>query len=444
MTRTLSLRTWLAFGLVLAIVAPVTAGAGAWLAVGGWQAERERARLTAAVDTLTGAPMTSAAERAALSDQLTRLGVEAELMPDLKSSDAGLPLDKLKQLKLERSAPQVVTPGLAAIAEGPDGKRRISEDYTATNVGLPGLAGTLFVRHDSRAARFAVAAGAALLALAAVLVLAVGLLQRWVLRPLARLATDAERIAGGELTVDPVATRAREVAQVSDALGGMAGALGEALGASAAAERERRFLVTAIAHDLRTPLFTLRGSLEAIERGIGNGDSLARAQDKAAHLDRLVGDLFAYSRAEYAREGQPAEAADLSEIARRAAGNVTPGDVRLDVVTNGPVPVTGDPVALERVLTNLLDNALRHARSHVELQVSGRRADVIDDGPGFTPADLPHVFEPLFRGDRARGSATGGAGLGLAIARRLARANDGEVEAANQLDGGARVTLTLP
>ncbi len=151
-----------------------------------------------------------------------------------------------------------------------------------------------------------------------------------------------------------------------------------------------------------------------------------------------------YSRAEYAREGQPAEAADLSEIARRAAGNVTPGDVRLDVVTNGPVPVTGDPVALERVLTNLLDNALRHARSHVELQVSGRRADVIDDGPGFTPADLPHVFEPLFRGDRARGSATGGAGLGLAIARRLARANDGEVEAANQLDGGARVTLTLP
>jgi signal transduction histidine kinase len=67
-----------------------------------------------------------------------------------------------------------------------------------------------------------------------------------------------------------------------------------ALGAEAAAERDRRFLVSAIAHDLRTPLFTLRGSLEAIERGIGNGDALARAQRKADHLDRLVGDLFAF------------------------------------------------------------------------------------------------------------------------------------------------------
>jgi signal transduction histidine kinase len=258
------------------------------------------------------------------------------------------------------------------------------------------------------------------------------------------LAADAERIAGGELVVEPVSTRAREVAQVGDALGGMAGALGDALGASAAAERERRFLVTAIAHDLRTPLFTLRGSLEAIERGIGDGDALGRAQAKAAHLDRLVGDLFAYSRAEYANDGYADEPVDLSEIARRVAETAELGGLRLDVVTNGPVRLTGDPVALERVLTNLLDNAVRHARTHVELRVSGRSVQVTDDGPGFAPEDLPHVFEPLFRGDRARAATTGGAGLGLAIARRLVRAHGGEVEAANRTAGGARVTVTLP
>ncbi len=256
-----------------------------------------------------------------------------------------------------------------------------------------------------------------MIALAIVLVLAVGLLQRWVLRPLARLAGGAERIAGGELAIEPVSTRAREVAQVGDALSGMAAALGQALGSATAVERERRFLLTAIAHDLRTPLFTLRGSLEAIERGIGDEHSLTRAQDKAAHLDRLVGDLFAFSRVEYARETQAGEPVDLSAIARRAAETVDPGTLQLDVVTNGPVPLEGDPIALQRVLTNLLDNALRHARSRVELRVTGPRVEVSDDGPGFAAEDLPHVFEPLYRGDKARGA--GGAGLGLAIARRL-------------------------
>ena len=151
--------------------------------------------------------------------------------------------------------------------------------------------------------RWAIALGAAAVALAAVLVLAVGLLQRWVLRPLARLAADADRIAGGELAVDAgrhARPRGRPGRRRAERHGRARSSA--ALGASTAAERERRFLLTAIAHDLRTPLFTLRGSLEAIERGIGDGDALARAQDKAAHLDRLVGDLFAFSRAEYARE----------------------------------------------------------------------------------------------------------------------------------------------
>jgi signal transduction histidine kinase len=122
---------------------------------------------------------------------------------------------------------------------------------------------------------------------------------------------------------------------------------------------------------------------------------------------------------------------------------VEPARVRLDVVTNGPVPLDADPIMLQRVFTNLLDNALRHAHTRVELRVSGTRVEVVDDGPGFAPADLPHVFEPLFRGDRARAGSTGGAGLGLAIARRLVHAHGGEVEAANVATGGARVTVTL-
>ena len=177
------------------------------------------------------------------------------------------------------------------------------QDFTGYDVSTDLVDGTIWVRHAGAAARWAIALGAAGVALAGVLLVAVALLSRWVLQPLAILARDADRIAGGELAVEPVATRAREVAQVGDALSGMAGALETALGASAAGERERRFLVSAIAHDLRTPLFTLRGSLEAIERGIGDPARRRGRSVKADHLDRLVGDLFAFSRAEYARGG---------------------------------------------------------------------------------------------------------------------------------------------
>jgi signal transduction histidine kinase len=77
----------------------------------------------------------------------------------------------------------------------------------------------------------------------------------------------------------------------------------------------------------------------------------------------------------------------------------------------------------------------------VELRVHGRSVEVADDGPGFAPDDLPHVFDPLFRGDRTRAARIGGAGLGLAIARRLVRAHGGEVKAGNRAHGGASVTV---
>jgi len=435
-----SLRTWLALGLVLALALPAAAGAAAWLATGAWQANRREERLAKVKRLLAD----SSVDRPGLAAGLVGLGVEAQLDPgfkpiDAKVLDAAKAGDQAAAMKVKQDVARterggtLVTPGLKAVLDGPDGKRALNDDYIATEVALPNVSGTIFTPRDSAAPRVAFALAAAAIALAAALALAVSLLQRWVLKPLATLSSDAERIAGGELEVAPVRTRASEVAQVAEALQGMAGALESALGAEAAAERDRRFLVSAIAHDLRTPLFTLRGSLEAIERGIGDGDALARAQRKADHLDRLVGDLFAFSRAEYAREAHAREEVDLAEIARA----VDPA-----VEVSGDGRVYGDPVALQRVMTNLIDNALRHARTSVRVDIAPGRVTVSDDGPGFAPEDLPHVFEPLYRGDKARGSGSGGAGLGLAIARRLVRAHGGDVEAAN--DGGAVVTVTLP
>jgi signal transduction histidine kinase len=434
-----SLRTWLALGLLLALAAPAAAATGGYLAARAWQAHRQDSALAAVKRLLADAP----ADTRGVGKEISARGIEAVLepLPDKSAVKAGV-VDKAALVQQ-----QITTPGLAAILESPDGKRTVQRDYDAVALDNGRFTGTLYVRHESAAARWAVALGSAVLALAAALALAVSLLRRWVLTPLAALAADADRIAGGELAVAPVSTRAREVAQVADALHGMTGALGQALGASTAAERDRRFLVTAIAHDLRTPLFTLRGSLEAIERGIGDGAALTRAQAKAAHLDRLVGDLFSYARAEYAAGAQPAAPLDVAELARRAADNVDAGPIALVVRSDGPAPRVGDAVALERALTNVVENAARHARTRVDVVVRQADGDVVvdvaDDGPGFAPADLPHVFEPLFRGDRARRANGAGAGLGLAIARRLARAHGGDITAENRPHGGARVTLTL-
>jgi signal transduction histidine kinase len=330
------------------------------------------------------------------------------------------------------SAPQITTAMIAGAKRGPEVKQHVRQDFRVHAVALDTARGTLFVVRESAAVQLVAAMLAAAVALGAVLALAVTLLQRWVLRPLARLAAEADRVAGGELAIAPVATRAREVAQVSDALHGMAGGLAGALGAQAAAERERRFLLSALAHDLRTPLFILRGSLEAAERGLGDGH-LGRAQAKAADLDRLIGELFAFSRAEYAGGGD--ELVDVAALARQA-GEASGARVRAP----GPALVRGDPVALQRILTNLVDNAVRHGGGDVEIGVGdgdGRvRVEVADAGPGFQ--DLERAFEPLFRDDGA-----GGAGLGLAIARRLARAHGGDITAANRPGGGAVVTLAL-
>jgi signal transduction histidine kinase len=430
------LHAWLALALALVIAAPALAGAGAWFAAGAWQAAQEADRRRDAADALRSAALDTAAGRRQAIARLAALDVEAEVM-----TGAG-------KLAMAKGA-VLTTPGLAATLEAPDGKLRL-EEYEQVTVPLSDGVAQMFVVGEPVAARWAIAIAAAAAVLAASFALVVVLLRRWVITPLARLADDADRIAGGELDMAPVSTRAREVAQVGEALHGMAGALRGALSAEAAAERDRRFLVTAIAHDLRTPLFTLRGSLEALERGIGDGRYLGLAQDRASHLDRLVSDLFRFSRLEYSPETAAREEVDIAALVRRAAEAVEPlaaaSSCAVEVAPGQPAFVRGDPEALLRVLTNLLDNAIRHGSTRVSVSTSRANGSVTvavaDDGPGFAEEDLPHVFEPLFRGDRSRAGDHGG--LGLAIARRLVRAHGGDVAAANDPSGGARLTVRLP
>jgi signal transduction histidine kinase len=286
-----------------------------------------------------------------------------------------------------------------------------------------------------------------LVALALAVVAAAWLFGRWLTTPLRELSTHVDRIAGGDVGVEPPRSPVAEIANVGEGLAEMSAQIQRTNERDQQLEQERRFFVTAIAHDLRTPLFTLRGYLEALEHGLpGHERYLPKARAKADQVERLVEQLFALSRAELLHESPRTGTVDLGSVLRGAAHAV---DTPVHLFCAGPegVAVQGDCELLERVAANLIDNALRYAKSCVEvtwgLHDSHAWFAVGDDGPGIAVEALPHVFEPLFRADGSRNTATGGAGLGLTIADKLIRLHGGTISAANG-SAGALFTATLP
>ena len=283
---------------------------------------------------------------------------------------------------------------------------------------------------------------------------------RTVLRPLAATATAAREVAGGNLDVSLPSSRVREVAELNATFETMSAALRSSLEQQAEMEQERRLLIGAVVHDLRTPLFSLRGYLEGLEKEIADTTAkrahyVAVAQDKADELERLISDLFDYTRLEYLDQTPSREPVDLHTLLDKLVAGLTPQaaaknvELVLDCAT-APRTVSGDSHLLTRVVENLLDNALRHTpaggRIVVECRTEGDRVvfTVHDSGPGIPADELPHVFAPLYRGESSRNRRTGGAGLGLTIARRIVHAHGGDLSAANHPAGGAVFTGWLP
>ena len=279
-------------------------------------------------------------------------------------------------------------------------------------------------------------------------------------RPL-RAAQDAVRkVTDGDLTAVLPRSRVTEIDDVSTAFGAMTTELHRSLEQQAALEQERRMFIAAIAHDLRTPLFSLRGYLDGLDAGLADTPErraryLAVAKEKADTLERLVADLFDHTRLEYGDQALDRRPLDLAGLLGELVDGLGPRaeaeGVALAFRSPGQAcPVDADRHQLARAVDNILDNALRHTPAGGRIDVTCGAGDgtawftVTDTGPGIAAADLPHLFQPLYRGDRSRGAGTGGAGLGLAIAERIVTAHDGTLVAGNAPTGGARFTATLP
>jgi signal transduction histidine kinase len=224
-------------------------------------------------------------------------------------------------------------------------------------------------------------------------------------------------------------------------------------------EKERRFVIAAVAHDLRTPLFALRGYLDGLEQGIAQTPEkiakyVAVCKEKSVQLDRLVEDLFTFTKMEYLETQLNDKTVDLKLILQKSIDSLNPPARQKDILISnhsaGNCIVKGDTHLLERAMNNLLDNAVRHTPSHGEIIVQccqdGRKVKfaVRDTGPGFNSEELERVFEPLYRGEASRNRSTGGSGLGLTISQRIIRRHGGELAVDNHSGGGALLTGWMP
>ena len=218
--------------------------------------------------------------------------------------------------------------------------------------------------------------------------------------------------------------------------------------------RERKFIADA-SHELRTPLTMLRTELELIARDQPTGaelqDATASAIEETDHLRLLADDLLLLSRADHDRLELSLDTLEVPQIVaaavQRARTRATGSAIEVVGTSAGPGPaVRADRQRIAQALGNLLDNAIRHAASTVELTArtgrSGVEFHVLDDGPGFPPGFLPHAWDRFSTADTARSEP--GAGLGLSIVRTIAELHGGEVGATNRPTGGADTWITLP
>ncbi|BCJ49462.1 two-component sensor histidine kinase [Actinoplanes sp. NBRC 14428] len=265
------------------------------------------------------------------------------------------------------------------------------------------------------------------------------------LRPVEALRAGAEEITGGARPGRlPVPDSGDEIHRLAVTLNDMLHRL------DAARARQRAFVADA-AHELRSPLTNMRTELEVAQRLPDTTDWPELAGDlltDVQRLSRLVDDLLLLARADDATTRParaPAEPVELGQLLAEVAGRYEVAYERPAV----PLRVRGDRDALGRVVANLLDNAVRHARSAVRLEVVAdgayQRIAVVDDGPGIPAADRERVFDRFTRLDDARARDAGGSGLGLAIVRELVRRHHGTVTLRGAVPPpGLRAEVRLP
>ena len=275
------------------------------------------------------------------------------------------------------------------------------------------------------------------------------LLGRRILGPLDELRVVSKRLAGGDLSARASESGPRELHELGASFNEMASNLEHLFDA-------RRELVAWASHDLRTPLASLRAMVEALEDDLAEpAEYLPAIRAQTELLSELVEDLFELARIDSGALALELREASLGELVTSCLESLQADarsrGVRLESQVDASDPrVRVAPDKVQRVLLNLLANAVRHSQPEGAVAVIVRRDSdhvvvaVEDEGAGLAPGAPQRMFERFWRDDESRSRSSGGAGLGLAIAQGLVQAHGGTIWAENRSEGGARVAFTLP
>jgi signal transduction histidine kinase len=273
---------------------------------------------------------------------------------------------------------------------------------------------------------------------------------RRIVNPIRAMTQASQRIAAGDYH-----QRVQVLSQ--DELGSMAQAFNQMAETLEQTEQRRLALIGDVAHELRTPLSSIRGVMEGLVDGVLPAEpaTYVGVQKEVARLQRLVHDLEELSRAEAGQTSIHLCPTDLSDVVSAAAERLRPqfDDKQVDLdleLPSHPIMVSADINRVTQVLLNLLGNALHYTPAGGRVQVrtwqSAQEAFIAveDDGIGISPEHLAHVFERFYRVDKSRSRTGGGSGIGLTIAKHLVEAHGGRIWAASPGAGqGSTFTVTL-
>ena len=251
-------------------------------------------------------------------------------------------------------------------------------------------------------------------------------------RPIRRLAFAAESFGKGRDTVLLRPAGALEVRQAAAAFIVMRDRIRRQIA-------QRTEMLAGVSHDLRTPLTRMKLQLELS----GQGEGVEELRADLSEMENMIEAYLAFARGE---GDEPQQSTDISHILRDIVSS-HPGGGAVALTLEGPIEIPVRPVAMKRCLTNLIGNAIRYG--HKVAVTAGYRQKAIaviidDDGPGIPYERREDVFRPFVRLDPSRNVATGGVGLGLSVAREVARGHGGEINLEDSPMGGLRVVLILP
>jgi len=277
---------------------------------------------------------------------------------------------------------------------------------------------------------------------------------------LSSLQLATKRIASGDFSTRLQVTQIDELSDVADAFNMMADELEQAAIRQQEMESARKNLIVAVSHDLRTPLASIRAMIEALADGVVTEPEMVNRYHKTIgsqieNLSVLIDDLFELTQLETGKVDIRLETISLndllSDVIETMQAQAEQKLINLTGEFSRSLPcVSGEHSKIQRVLYNLVQNAIRHTPTNGSITLTtqvvntGVQVNVTDTGEGIESQDLPHLFEQFYRGEKSRNRTTGGAGIGLAIVKRIVEAHRGKVWVESEVGQGAKFSFILP